>query len=37
MRNTIRDYGQMLWVLREHEGWRALRWLVAALGLLTAV
>jgi len=37
MSNTLREYRQMFWVLREHEGWRAVRWPAAALGLLTAV
>lgn len=33
----LRDYRQMVWVLREHEGWRAVRWPAGALGSLTAV
>jgi hypothetical protein len=37
MHNTVRDYQQLLWVLREHEGWRAVRWPATALGLVTAV
>jgi hypothetical protein len=37
MRNTLREYRQMLWVLREHEGWRAIRWPAAALGFVAAV
>lgn len=37
MRNTLREYRQMLLVLREHEGWRAVRWPVAALALVAAV
>ena len=37
MRNTLREYRQMLWVLRGHEGSRAVRWPAAALGSLTVV
>ena len=37
MRNGLRGYRQVLLVLREHEGWRAVRWPAAALGLLAAV
>ena len=37
MRNTLREYRRLLLILREHEGWRAVRWPAAALGLLAAV
>lgn len=37
MRNKLREYRQVLWALREHEGWRAVRWPAAALGLVAAV
>jgi hypothetical protein len=37
MRNAVLGYKQVLWVLLEHEGWRAVRWPAAALGLLSAV
>jgi hypothetical protein len=37
MRIKLREYRQVLWVLREHEGWRAVRWPAAAVGLAAAV
>ena len=37
MRNTLREYRQVLRVLREHEGWRAVRWPAGALGILATV
>jgi hypothetical protein len=37
MRSTLREYRRALVILREHEGWRAVRWPAAALGLRAAV
>lgn len=37
MHTTVRDYQQLFGVLREHEGWRAIRWPATALGLVSAV
>jgi hypothetical protein len=37
MRSRIREYQNMFWILREHEGRRAARWPLAATGLVIAV
>jgi hypothetical protein len=37
VRSRVREYQNMLWVLREHEGKRAARWPLAAVGLVIAV
>jgi len=37
VRSRVREYQNMLWVLREHEGKRAGRWPLAALGLVIGV
>jgi hypothetical protein len=37
MRNSVREYRNLFWWLRQHEGWRAIRWPAAAVGLLIAV
>jgi hypothetical protein len=37
VRRKVREYRNMLWVLREHEGTRFVRWPLAAVGLAVAV
>jgi hypothetical protein len=37
MRNALREYREMLWVLNEHEGWRSRRWPLAAVGVFAGV
>lgn len=37
IRSRVREYQHMIWVLREHEGKRAARWPLAAVGLVIVV
>ena len=37
MRQRFRDYRFMLWLLREHEGWRAWRWPAASVCLFSLI
>ena len=37
VRSRVREYQNMFWLLREHEGNRAARWPLAAVGSVIAV